>query len=90
MTGEPRFTEAEWHNRDDLRKHWQTFCDADPFEGADTFTDRMEAAGFIHIRAVRRADLEESFAAERGGNLWELTKKGRAVIADGALVGKSG
>lgn len=82
--GEPTYTEAEWRDREDLRKHWGAFCDADPFDGADTFTERMEARGFIQLRPVRKADLEQSFAAERGiepgGSLWELTKAGHAVL----------
>lgn len=77
-------TEAEWRALDDLRKYWDKFTEADAFPGADTFAERMEAAGFAHLRPVTKADLEESFAAERGiekgGNLWELTKKGYAAI----------
>lgn len=83
---EPRYTESEWRAREDLRANWGAFCDADPFEGADTFAERMEACGFIRLRMVRKSDLEESFAAERGieagGYLWELSKAGRAALAN--------
>lgn len=78
---------AEWRAQEDLRKHWGAFCDADPFEGSDGFAERMEAAGYAHLRAVTKDDLQESFASERGiergGNLWELTTKGHAAM-DGA------
>lgn len=87
---ERRLTEAQWRSLDDLRKHWGAFCDADPFDGADTFIERMERAGYARLRSVRKADLEQSFAAERGiepgGNIWELTAKGRKAIDDGKLV----
>lgn len=77
-----RLTEAEWQDRELLRKHWGAFCDADPVPIPD-FIERMEAAGFVSIRPVRRRDLEASFAAERGieagGMLWELTRKGREI-----------
>lgn len=82
---ERRLTESEWRDLDDLRKHWHAFCDADPFEGADTFIERMDARGYVHLRRVTKADINnDSFAAERGielgGNLWELTAKGRKAI----------
>lgn len=87
-----KLTEAEWRDVDDLRKHWRAFCDADPFEGADTFTDRMEARGYIRMRKVRKADLQESFAAERGiepgGYIWELTAKGHKVLDTTPLMGR--
>ncbi len=77
-----RLTEAEWRDREMLRQHWAAFCDADAVP--EDFTDRMEVAGFISIRAVKKRDVEQtSFAAERGieigGMLWELTKKGLEV-----------
>lgn len=79
--------DAEQASYSELRAHWNAFCDADPFEGADTFADRMEAHGLIQLRAVTVHDLEESFAAERGiekgGSIWVLTKKGRAVVTSG-------
>lgn len=82
---EKKRTEAEWRDLEALRKNWGAFCDADPFEGADTFIERMEGRGYIRLRKVTKADLSESFAAERGiekgGNLWELTKKGRAALS---------
>ena len=69
-------------DRDMLRQHWAAFCDADLVPG--DFIDRMEAAGFVALREVRKRDIEaSSFAHERGielgGMLWELTKKGSAV-----------
>jgi hypothetical protein len=71
-------------DNEDLRAHWHAFCDADPFEGSDTFADRMEAAGFIHLRPVTVYDLQDAFAAERGiqrgGMLWELTDAGHAAV----------
>ena len=82
---ERRYTEAEWRAIDDLRKHWGSFCDCDPFEGAADFSERMEAAGFIRLRSVTRDDLEQAFAAElgieRGGMVWDLTAKGRKALA---------
>jgi hypothetical protein len=81
---EKRYTEAEWRAIDDLRKNWASFCDADPFHGAADFAERMEAAGFIRLRRVTRADLEQAFAAdlgiERGGCVWDLTAKGRRAL----------
>ena len=82
---EKRHTETEWRAIDDLRKHWEAFCDCDPFDGAADFSERMEKAGFIKLRRVTRDDLEDSFAAERGiergGMVWDLTKRGRAALA---------
>lgn len=82
-----RMTEVEWRLLDNLSKFWGAFCDADHFDGSDTFAERMEAAGYIHLRPVKRSDLDAAFAAdrgiERGGNLWELTKKGRSALAYG-------
>lgn len=71
--------------RDELRRNWHRFCDCDSFDGRDTFTERMEALGYVRLRKVRKADvLDEPFAAERGielgGYLWELTPKGRAAL----------
>lgn len=84
---ERRMTETEWRDVDDLRKHWGAFCDCDHFNGADTFIERMEAAGYARLRPVRKADLQTSFAAERGiesgGNLWELTRKGELALTGG-------
>jgi hypothetical protein len=85
--------DAAHRDREDLRKHWHDFCDADPFEGGDTFAERMEARGFIRLRPVKKADLEQAFAAERGiepgGMLWELTKIGELLMetatADGEI-----
>lgn len=68
----------------DLREHWSDFCDADPFEGYDTFTERMEAAGLIDLVEVDDEALEDPFAAERGiypgGMMWGLTPAGRAAL----------
>ena len=71
-----------------LREHWPAFCDADPVP--DRFIDMMERAGFVKIREVRQADIEDDpFAAERGiemgGWIWELSASGRAAIAGGSL-----
>jgi hypothetical protein len=78
-------TEVEWRDLDDLFKHWLAFCDADPFDGSDTFAERMEARGWIRLRSVRKSDIQnDPFAAERGiitgGNLWDLTRKGHAAF----------
>ncbi len=80
-----RMTEEEWLDLQSLRKHYNTWCDCDPFEGADTFQERMEARGYIKMRRATRADLEDPFAYERGiepgGNVWDLTAKGRKALA---------
>ena len=85
---EIKLTEAEWRNVDDLRKHWGAFCDADPFDGSDTFPDRMEAAGFVELVPVDDDALEDAFASERGiergGMMWSLTESGRAALDGGA------
>lgn len=78
-------TEREWQARHWLREHWNAFCDADIFPvDRDEFTERLEEFDLIHTRKVRRADLDVSFAAERGiemgGYLWELTPKGSSVL----------
>lgn len=82
---EPRLTEREWRNRAALRRHWASFCDADPVP--EGFIDRMEAAGLAQCRAVEPDDLEESFADERGiypgGMVWELTDAGRSALKQG-------
>lgn len=76
--------DAEQRAYGDLRKNWGAFCDADPFPGAQDFAERMESFGLVRLRKVTSSDLQESFAAERGtekgGRLWELTKKGHAVL----------
>lgn len=87
MPKEKRLTEAEWRDRDDLRKHWHSFCDADPFPGSDTFAQRMEDRGYARLRRVKLSDIEsDPFAAERGievgGSLWELTEKGHAAFGE--------
>lgn len=80
---EKKFTEQEWRDIDLLRQYWSAFCDADPV--SHDFSERMEAAGFIKLRAVTQDDLERSFASElgieKGGNLWDLTPAGRAALA---------
>lgn len=82
MAGEVKLTAHE-----DLRLHWDDFCDADLFEGRDTFVERMEAAGLIELVPVNDEALEEAFAAERGiepgGNMWVLTPAGRAALKSG-------
>jgi hypothetical protein len=79
-----RLSEAEWRLREDLRANWAAFCDADPFEGSDTFTDRMEAAGYCELVSVTKAALQDPFAYERGiepgGMMWQLTEAGRAAL----------
>ncbi len=83
-------SEREWQARHWLREHWNAFADADiiPVD-RDEFTDRLEEFGLISLRKVRKADLDVSFAAERGielgGHLWELTEKGHSVL-DAAAV----
>ncbi len=71
----------------DLKDHWHSFCDADPFEGGDTFAERMEARGLIELVAVTQEALEDGFAAERGivpgGSMWQLTEAGRASLQAG-------
>lgn len=68
----------------DLCSHWNIFCDADPFEDSDTFSERMEAAGLIELVPVTKDALDESFAAERGiepgGMMWVLTPDGHAAM----------
>ncbi len=68
----------------ELRRHWNDFCDADPFPESDTFADRAEEFGLIELVPVTKDALESSFAAERGiepgGMMWVLTAAGRAVI----------
>lgn len=77
-------TKAEWRALDDFRRHWHAFCDCDPFEGSDTFVERMEASGLIKLRRVTRHDLESAFADERGivrgGYVWDTTCEGRAAL----------
>ncbi|QAZ46801.1 hypothetical protein [Mesorhizobium sp. Pch-S] len=71
----------------DLKEHWHSFCDADPFEGGDTFAERMEARGLIELVAVTQDALEDGFATERGimpgGSMWQLTEAGRASLQAG-------
>lgn len=83
---ERRLTERQWRDLDDLRKHWDAFCDGDRADVPTDFTDRMEAAGYARIRSVCPADIcDDPFAAERGiekgGMLWELTAKGRSALS---------
>lgn len=69
----------------EFRNNYDAFCQADWFSGCDTFADRMEAAGLIEVRSVTDDDLERPFAEELGiepgGNVWDLTEKGRLVLA---------
>jgi hypothetical protein len=85
MTTAELLTEDEWRARDDLRKYWHAFCDADviPIDRED-FTDRLEKFDLVTWRAVTKRDIEATpFAAdlglEIGGMCWELTAKGREV-----------
>jgi len=76
--------EAPTEAQVDLRKNWNDFCDCDCFEGADTFSDRMELAGLIELVPVDAEALEDAFAAERGiepnGMMWRLTDAGRTTL----------
>lgn len=81
-----RCTEDEWRARDDLRKYWNAFCDADliPVD-RDEFAERLERHGLVTWRKVTRADVASTpFAAELGLELgsmcWDLTPKGRKVF----------
>lgn len=69
---------------EDLRIYWLYFGDADPFDGCDTFAERMETAGYIHLVPVTAEALEDPFAADRGiepgGMMWELTEEGRKAM----------
>jgi len=69
---------------DDLRKNWDKFCDADHFDGSDTFIERMEAEGLIELVSVTADALADPFAAERGiergSYMWQLTNAGRAAL----------
>lgn len=69
---------------EDLRSHWNDFCDCDYFDGVDTFPERMEAAGLIKLVLVTREALEDAFALERGivsgGQMWQLTDGGRSAM----------
>ena len=68
---------------DELRAHWDDFCDCDHIPNYDGFTDRLEAAGLIEWRSVDDDDLAQTFAEEKGitpgGMVFDLTEKGRAV-----------
>lgn len=74
-------TKTKTTDQEYLREHWDAFCEADAVP--EDFVERMGKAGFISIRGVRKSDLEEPFAAERGiakgGHLWELTRKGQRI-----------
>ena len=70
-----------------LRRHWHSFCDADPLPmSQDEFTDPLEEAGLIEFVAVTKAALQEPFAAERGiekgGMMWQLTKAGHTAFKE--------
>jgi len=86
MTTAELFSEDEWRARDDLRKYWGAFCDADviPID-RDDFTDRLEKFDLVEWRKVTRRDVEATmFAAELGlevgGMCWDLTAKGHKVF----------
>lgn len=77
-------TEQQWRDLDDLRKWWNTFCDADLGPPED-FIERMDAAGYAMLKTVTRKALAGmSFAAERGielgGEMWVLTAKGHKAM----------
>ena len=82
-----KLTEEEWRAREDLRKHWNAFCDADaiPIDRED-FTERLEKFGLVTWRKVTRRDVDSTpFAADLGlevGRMcFDLTAKGRKVLA---------
>lgn len=68
----------------DLIEHWNNFCDCDPFEGSDTFAERMENAGYIEFVPVTSEALQSAFSAERGiepgGMMYQLTQAGQVVM----------
>lgn len=79
-------TEEEWRARDDLRKYWGAFCDADiiPIE-RDDFTDRLEKFDLVTWRKVTKRDVDATpfayeLGLEVGGMCWDLTAKGRKVL----------
>lgn len=81
-----KLTEDEWKARDDLRKYWSAFCDADviPID-RDSFTDRLEKFGLVTWRKVTKRDVESTpfayeLGLEVGGMCWDLTAKGRKVL----------
>ena len=83
---EERLTEDEWKARDDLRKYWHAFCDADiiPID-RDEFTERLEKFNLVTWRTVTKRDVASTpFASELGlevGSMcWDLTAKGRKVL----------
>lgn len=77
-----KLTEA----KKDLRANWASFCDADYFDGAADFSDRMEAAGLAELIPVDDDALEDAFAHERGiepgGMMWRLTDAGRRALSE--------
>lgn len=70
---------------EELRDNWHAFTDADPFDGSDTFAERMEKAGYAELVSVTAEALSDPFAAERGiepgGMMWQLTEEGRRAMA---------
>jgi hypothetical protein len=79
-------TEEEWKARDDLRKYWGAFCDADiiPIDG-DDFTDRLEKFGLVEWSVFTERDLGETIFADElglevGRPCWKLTAKGQKVF----------
>jgi hypothetical protein len=78
-------------SQQELRQHWEAFCDAD--QVPDSFIERMETAGFAQLRKVTKDDLQDCFAAERGiergGYVWDLTKAGREIL-DASLLAPAG
>lgn len=77
---------AERLAAEELRAHWDDFCDCDCFPTYDGFVERMEVAGLVEWRRVDDDDLEQSFADEKGiepgGMIYDLTAKGLAVYLD--------
>ena len=89
-----RLTESEWLARQDLRKNWAAFCDADAFEGSEDFADRMEAAGLVELKwldegeAQATIDADPFWAAKFGdqmpSSVYVLTDDGRTALSNEA------
>jgi hypothetical protein len=59
---------------------WMAFCAGDKHLVPDGFEEEAEKLSLIQLRKVKKSDLQESFAEERGitkgGWIWELTPIG--------------
>jgi hypothetical protein len=67
----------------DLQDYWDAFCKHEPVP-IENFISRMEAARFVRMYRIARADLESQFVDEqvlmKGGTIWRLTAKGRDAL----------